>query len=155
MKKGKSNNLEASNVIRIWELANGVQELKNNWRIGLGFGTKWTIHYPPFFGDPPTRTRFHNTYMCMWVKYGIVGLFLFVWLIISKIFHGLILIKNNSSPEPLVIMASFFILYFGVVSNIGDMPYYIRPIALLSLSFFIIEFFHNQALNNEKPQPLK
>lgn len=144
MKKDESNPSEISNLTRLWEIGNGFYELKDHWLLGLGFGARWDIHIPYMWGEPPTRTRFHNTYMCIWVKYGIIGLIIYLSYFISTFKTGLKVLRNEQyalEDKLYTLFALTYILFFMISSNVGDLPYYIRAISPLSLCLFIVEFY--------------
>jgi len=70
--------------VEFWKT--GWQILKSNWLIGVGTGdTQITFDQQYKKDNSPliqeNRLRAHNTYLTVWITFGIVGMVLFIWMI--------------------------------------------------------------------------
>jgi len=126
---------EASNYYRIWETINAWENLKESPILGIGWGTKWDVHVP-FILNPGmsrlTETHFHNSWLSIWLKGGMVALFSFAALIIMSVRRAKwVLHRGLSGISGLLIPAiGLFMSCFAVSSLFGDYIYYWR-VALL------------------------
>ena len=64
---------------RHYETANAWLNVKDNWLFGIGAINDWTL-YRTFDGafTPVNREYLHNSYLWVWLRYGLVGLVAFV-----------------------------------------------------------------------------
>ena len=76
-----------SNLIRLWEYATAFGQIRNSPWIGHGLGFAFT-NKEPFTGKTFDQWYVHQSYLMTWLKQGLVGLALFVWLLWSAIRMG-------------------------------------------------------------------
>ena len=107
-----------------------------NWLIGVGTGDVQSAFDRQYKRDksellPQYRLRAHNTYLTSWVSFGISGILVVIWMVISFLRHGL----RKADPLAFIFMmvavstffledtmetqvgASFFAFFFGLLSS--------------------------------------
>ena len=84
-----------SNVWRLVELANALRHIHESPWFGKGLG--YTILFTePIFWSLHSEWFIHENYLLVWLKQGLVGLALFVWLLIAAVRTGL---KGRNLPD--------------------------------------------------------
>ncbi|MDH4222572.1 MAG: O-antigen ligase family protein [candidate division Zixibacteria bacterium] len=128
-----------SNMYRIWETINGVISLKSYPIFGIGLGTEWPI-YIPFRGISLPRFHFHNTWLSLWLKMGLLGVLSFVWINWLIFKNGLKIGRTIKDQyyKSMCLGLLIFILGFDISSIFVDWIYYYRSACLIGFVFGVM-----------------
>ena len=73
-----------SNIIRLWEYATVLRHIGQSPWFGHGIGFTFPVE-EPFGGQVVDQSYVHQNYLLVWLKQGITGLALFLWLLVASI----------------------------------------------------------------------
>ncbi|GEM_PF-2092117 len=141
---------EASNFYRVWEIINGISNLRSSFLIpilGMGWGTKWGV-YVPYPLNPNIKrlneVHFHNTLLSFWLKGGIVVVFAFILIVIITLKRA----KNAAEYCPkgfgrlMEMSIGLFMACFSISSLFGDYIYYWRIAPFIGVLLAISDSYH-------------
>ena len=86
-----------SNLIRLWEYGKVLGLVARSPFIGYGVGYSFTIR-EPFSGVTRDQVFTHQNYLQIWLKMGLVGLALFIWMLIQAIRLGIREARRRTDP---------------------------------------------------------
>jgi O-antigen ligase len=122
--------------IEYWKTA--WQIIRKNWFLGVGTGDVQQAFDREYISQnsplrPENRLRAHNSYLTIWISFGIIGLILFLWMLLSFL---IVQVRNNAFiPTMFMLIAictffiedtletqmgvTFFAFFYGLYINSG------------------------------------
>ncbi len=112
-----------SNVIRLWEYANVLKHIRESPLVGNGVGFTFSVR-DPFSGELADQHGVHQNFLLVWVKQGLIGLALFVWMLWIAIAVGVREAIRRTDPlESSWFATTAAATIFLVVFSLSNMPF--------------------------------
>jgi hypothetical protein len=102
---------------REWESANAWINIEKHWVAGIGPTANWTLYDTSggrFLPGEDVRHYLHNSYQWVWLRYGVVGLFVFVAFLAASAFT---LLRRSAPSISVIVGASIVGLAVGLVTG--------------------------------------
>lgn len=112
-----------ANVARLMEYATVAEHIQRALVFGHGLGYTFVV-LDPLGGDPSPQWWVHQNYLFVWLKQGVIGLVVFVWMLLAAFWLGVRHSRRREDPfESAWLGASAAGTGFMAVFALADFPF--------------------------------
>ena len=119
----ESGGATRSNVIRLFEYAKAIEFIRQSPLIGHGVGFTFSVK-DPFSEITESQWGVHQNFLLIWLKQGLIGLALFLWMLWTAIALGVRESRRRTDPwEATWFATTAAATFFLVVFSLSNFPF--------------------------------